>query len=93
MFQASLLEHPEAQALLADAAVRGCRDRLTAFLRRYLLRLFRLEQRAGRGRRPGQAQQAATQDLRTDCLPCRPPAQAGAALRRFGHLGRRGRDG
>jgi hypothetical protein len=36
----SLLEHPDAQALLADAVVtpeqvRGCRDRLTDFLRRY----------------------------------------------------------
>ena len=35
----SLLDHPEAQALLADAvltpeAVRGCRDRLTVFLGR-----------------------------------------------------------
>ena len=37
----SLLDHPEAQALLNDAtltpdAVRGCADRLTAFLQRYL---------------------------------------------------------
>jgi SRSO17 transposase len=50
MSQASLLEHPQAQALLADAevsaaAVRGCRDRLTAFLRRYLPRFYRREQR------------------------------------------------
>ncbi len=47
----SLLDHPEAQALLADAVltpdqVRGCRDRLTAFLRRYLPRFYRAEQRA-----------------------------------------------
>jgi SRSO17 transposase len=47
----SLLDHPEAQALLADAAVtpdqvRGCRDRLTAFLQRYLPRFYRAEQRA-----------------------------------------------
>ena len=47
----SLLEHPEAQAILADAvltpeAVRGCRDRLTAFLDRYLPRFRRVEQRA-----------------------------------------------
>ena len=39
----SLLEHPDAQALLADAvvtpdAVRGCQDRLTTFLQRYLPR-------------------------------------------------------
>jgi hypothetical protein len=38
----SILDHPEAQALLADAtvtpeAVEGCQDRLTAFLQRYSL--------------------------------------------------------
>ena len=37
----SLLEHPDAQALLADAVVtpeqvRGCQDRITTFLKRYL---------------------------------------------------------
>jgi SRSO17 transposase len=47
----SLLEHPNAQALLADAVltpgqVRGCRDRLTTFLQRYLPRFYRAEQRA-----------------------------------------------
>jgi SRSO17 transposase len=47
----SLLEHPEAQALLADATVspdvvRGCPDRLAAFLQRYLPRFYRVEQRA-----------------------------------------------
>jgi SRSO17 transposase len=47
----SLLHHPDAQALLADAVltpeqVRGCRDRLTAFLERYLPRFYRAEQRA-----------------------------------------------
>jgi SRSO17 transposase len=47
----SLLDHPEAQALLADAvvtpdAVRDRADRLTAFLRRYLPRFYRVEQRA-----------------------------------------------
>ena len=46
----SLLEHPEAQALLDDATVsadtvRGCTDRLSAFLRRYLPRFYRIEQR------------------------------------------------
>jgi SRSO17 transposase len=46
----SLLNHPEAQALLADAAVtpeqaRSCQDRLTAFLQRYLPRFSRVEQR------------------------------------------------
>jgi len=47
----SPLDHPDAQALLADAvltpeAVRGCRDRLTRFLERYLPRFYRAEQRA-----------------------------------------------
>jgi SRSO17 transposase len=46
----SLLEHPDAQALLDDASVspetvRGCTDRLTGFLQRYLPRFYRLEQR------------------------------------------------
>ena len=45
-----LLNHPDAQALLADAdlpaeAVRGCADRLTAFAQRYLPRFHRAEQR------------------------------------------------
>ena len=47
----SLLEHPDAQALLADAVVtpdqvRGCEDRITTFLQRYLPRFYRVEQRA-----------------------------------------------
>jgi len=47
----SLLDHPEAQALLADAtltpeAVEGCRSRLTAFLQRYLPHFYRIEHRA-----------------------------------------------
>jgi SRSO17 transposase len=46
----SLLEHPDAQALLADAVVtpdevRGCQDRITTFLHRYLPRFYRAEQR------------------------------------------------
>ncbi len=46
----SLLDHPDAQALLADAAVtpdqvRSCQDRITAFLQRYLPRFYRVEQR------------------------------------------------
>lgn len=46
----SLLEHPMAQALLADAevsaaAVRGCSQRLERFLHRYLPRFYREEQR------------------------------------------------
>ena len=47
----SLLDHPVAQTLLADAVVtpeqvRGCQDRITAFLQRYLPRFYRAEQRA-----------------------------------------------
>jgi SRSO17 transposase len=47
----SLLDHPDAQALLADAVltpeqVQGCQDRLAAFLERYLPRFYRAEQRA-----------------------------------------------
>src|SRR4051812_21266015 len=47
----SLLDHPEAQALLADAVVTSDivwdrADRLTAFLQRYLPRFYRVEQRA-----------------------------------------------
>ena len=46
----TLLEHPEAQALLADAnisasAVRSCADHLTAFAQRYLPLFHRKEQR------------------------------------------------
>src|SRR5947209_11986028 len=45
-----ILDHPDAQALLADAelsaaAVRSCTDRLTAFAQRYLPRFHREEQR------------------------------------------------
>lgn len=46
----TLLEHPQAQALLEGAtvtaaAVRGCRDRLMRFLQRYLPCFYREEQR------------------------------------------------
>src|SRR5258707_13366821 len=46
----SLLEPPDAQALLADAVVtpeqvHGCQDRITTFLQRYLPRFYRAEQR------------------------------------------------
>jgi SRSO17 transposase len=46
----SLLDHPDAQALLADATVstedvRACRGRLTRFLKRYLPLFYRQEQR------------------------------------------------
>ena len=47
----SLLDHPDAKTLLADAVVTpesitGQADRLTAFLQRYLPRFYRVEQRA-----------------------------------------------
>src|SRR3954452_16388102 len=46
----SLLDHSDAQDLLDDPVltpeqVRGCQDRLTAFLQRYLPRFYRIEQR------------------------------------------------
>jgi SRSO17 transposase len=46
----SLLDHPEAHDLLNDAIVlpktaRGCADRLVGFLKRYLPKFYRLEQR------------------------------------------------
>jgi SRSO17 transposase len=46
----SLLDHPEAQALLSDAVVtpdgvRDCADRLTGFLQRYLPKFYRAEHR------------------------------------------------
>jgi SRSO17 transposase len=46
----SLLEHPKAQALLAEAevttaTVRGCAERLTRFMQRYLPCFYRAEQR------------------------------------------------
>jgi SRSO17 transposase len=47
----SILDHPQAQALLNDAiltpeAVQGCSDRLTGFLQRYLPKFYRAEHRA-----------------------------------------------
>ncbi len=47
----SLLDHPDAQTLLADAVVTpeqacDCQDRLNAFLQRYLPCFYRVEQRA-----------------------------------------------
>ena len=46
----TILDHPEAQALLADADVepaslRGCARHLSAFLDRYLPLFYRAEQR------------------------------------------------
>jgi len=48
--ETSILEHPQAQVLLADAtispdSVRGCERRLTRFMQRYLPRFYRQEQR------------------------------------------------
>jgi SRSO17 transposase len=50
----SLLDHPEAQGLLADAEislgdVRGCRDHITRFLERYLPLFYRQEPRGHAG--------------------------------------------
>ena len=50
----SLLEHPQAQSLLADAKVtagqvQGCRQRLEHFLQRYLPWFYRKEQRRNAG--------------------------------------------
>src|SRR5262249_44824746 len=50
----SLLDHAEAQVLLADAEVspddvRGCRDHITPFLKRYLPLFYREEQRGHAG--------------------------------------------
>jgi SRSO17 transposase len=47
----AIIHHPDAQALLADAvltsdAVRGCQDRLTVFLGRFLPHFYRAEHRA-----------------------------------------------
>ena len=46
----SILDHPQAEILLADArltpaSVRGCQDRLEGFLSRYLPLFYRVEQR------------------------------------------------
>ena len=99
MTRMSLLEHPTAQALLADAEVSAA-DRgrlppapggLPAALPAPLLP--RRAARAGPRRPAGQAQRPAAQDLRADRRPGRPPPQAGAALRRRRRLGRRGRHG
>ena len=96
----SLLEHPEAQALLADAvvtpaAVRGCQaDRLTGLPATLPARF--LPRRATRPRHPGHpgpAQRPGAQDLRADRHPGRAAPQAGAALRRRRRLGRRGGHG
>ena len=95
----SLLDHPDAQALLADAvltpdAVRGCQDRLTAFLARYLPRFYR-DRAAGQrhARHPRPAQRPAAQDLRADRRRGRRPPQADPVLRRRRQVGRRGGHG
>ena len=95
----SLLEHPDAQALLADAVVtpdqvRGCQDRITdlpATLPAALLPRRAADPRHARHPRP--AQRAAAQDLRADRRRGRRPPQAGPELRRRRRVGRRGRHG
>jgi hypothetical protein len=76
----SLLEHPQAQALLNDATVsantvRGCTDRLSDFLRRYLPRFYRIEQRdnATRAVRAVVVREADTRgSARPDAIDLRP---------------------
>ena len=94
----SLLDHPEAQALLNDAevspkTVKGCADRLIEFLQRYLPKFYRVEQRDNatlviRGLISGLERQ----DLRADRHPGRAAAQADPVLRRRRQMGRRGGD-
>ena len=95
----SLLEHKEAKVLLEDAevsagTVRGCRRRLTGFLKRYLPLFYRQEQRE-------HAQLVIQGRLshleRKTCEPDRPAggsaAEARAGVCRRGQVGRRGGDG
>ena len=80
----SLLDHPEAQALLADAvvppeAVAGQADRLTSFLQRYLPKFYRTEQRATaaliiRGRLGG-LERKTSEPISIEAGPPRKPVQ------------------
>ena len=95
----SLLDHPEAQALLNDAARHsrhrpGCADRLTELPP--ALSAPVLSRRAAAQRHPGHprpAQRPGAQDLRADRHRGRAAPQADPVLRRRGQVGRRGRDG
>ena len=95
----SLLEHPEAQAILADAvltpeAVRGLRRPARPIPRSLSAPLP--PGRATAQRRPGHpwaAQRPATQDLRADRRRGRRPPQADPVPRRGRQVGRRGRHG
>ena len=88
----SLLDHPEAQALLADAVVlpgdvRGLRDHLTRFLQRYLPRFYRQEQREHaaafvRGLLSGLERKSIEPIARHAGIPQEPPV-----LRRLRNLG------
>jgi len=88
----SLLDHPDAQALLADAAVtaeqvRGCQDRITAFLQRYLPRFYRAEHRPTPPSSFAVSQRPGAQDLRADRRRGRRPPQADPVLRRSWQVG------
>src|ERR1700719_183919 len=95
----SLLEHPTAQALLADAEVsagdvRGCRRRLEGFLHRYLPRFYREEQRElAQVVLQGKLSNLERKTSEPIPFPRGPRTQAGAALRRRRLLGRRSRHG
>ena len=94
----SLLDQPEAQALLNDAdvtpkTVKGFAGRLIEFLQRYLPKFYR--SRAASQRHSGHTrpdQRFGAQDLRADRHPGRPAAQTNPVLRRRGQVGRRGCD-
>ena len=94
----SLLDHPEAQALLNDAvltpeAVTGCADRLTGFLQRYLPRFYRVEQPATPPWSSA-ACSAAWSARPASRSPSRPACpQADPVLRRRRQVGRRGGHG
>src|SRR5215831_9074472 len=79
-----ILNHPQAQALLADAelsavAVRSCTDRLTCFVQRYLPLFHREEQRGHaltilRGKLTG-LQRKTTEPIATEAGQKRRPLQ------------------
>ena len=82
----SLLDHPEAKALLKDAqvtsgSVRGCQDRLQGFMQRYLPCFYREEQRElAAVVIAGKLSSIKRKNVGADCLPSRSRAQASAAF-------------